>query len=123
MGVCRSKERGFLVARYLMGRETLSALTTQTGGSHDELRTLLHQLAAVAMPIRNKLHGENRVALENFLAHTDDIATELHVALGRVLEGTQGQDVAFKQADAAQGEATMAAMGRADFDSARFSRA
>lgn len=110
-----------LVARYLMGRETLTTLTAQTSGSTDELRSLLHQLAAAAMPVRDKLHGDNRVALDNFIAHTDDIATELHVALNRVLEGTHGQNVAFRQADAAQADSTRAAMGRADFDAARFS--
>lgn len=109
------------MARYLMGRETLSRLTTQTSGSTDDLRSLLHQLASAAMPIRDKLHGDNRVALDNFIFHTDDIATELHVALTRVLEGTQGQNVAFREADAAQSDATRSAMGRADFDAARFS--
>jgi hypothetical protein len=111
---------GVLVVRYLMGRQTLTTLTTQTSGSTDELRTLLHQLAAAAVPARDKLVGDNWVALTNFINHTDDIATELHVALNRVLEGTHGQNVAFREADAAQADSTRAAMGRADFDSARF---
>jgi hypothetical protein len=110
------------MARYLMGRETLSQLGIQTSGSHQNLYQLLQQLADAAVPARNKLYGENRVALENFIAHTGDIATELNVSLARVLEGVQGQDLAFQQGDAQQAEATRAAQGRADFASARFSR-
>lgn len=105
-----------------MGRETLSTLTTQTDTSYGNLRQLLHRLANAAMPIRDKLHGENRVALDNFINHTDEIALEMHQALGRHVEATAGQNRAFTSADAQQGDATRAADGQAGYSSINFSR-
>lgn len=105
-----------------MGRETLSTLTKQSDTSYGHLKQLLDKLAQAAMPIRDKLHGENRVALDNFINHTDEIAAEMHTALGRHVEGTAGQNRAFTQADAEQASATRAAEGRADYSSANFSR-
>lgn len=104
-----------------MGADVLSNLTKQTSTSHDDLGSLVHQLADAATPLQDRFNGEGKAAFNSFKLHTDEIATELNAALASVLEGIQGQDVAFRQGDAQMAEQTRALQSGAGFEAARFS--
>lgn len=103
-----------------MGAETLSTLSTRTSSSHDDLGGLVRQLAAAADPLQDKFNGAGKAAFNSFKLHTDDIATDLNRALASVLEGVQGQDLAFKQGDQQMADETQALQGGVSFDAARF---
>ncbi|HEX8488475.1 MAG TPA: WXG100 family type VII secretion target [Propionibacteriaceae bacterium] len=107
--------------KFAMGAETLSTLSTRTSSSHDDLGGLVRQLAAAADPLQAKFNGAGKAAFNNFKAHTDEIAVDLNRALASVLQGVQGQDMAFKQGDQSMAEETQSLQASAAFDSARFS--
>jgi len=106
--------------KFAMGADTLSTLSKQTSSSHDDLGSLVKQLAAAADPIQKNFNGAGKAAFNEFKLHTDEIANDLNRALASVLEGVQGQDLAFKQGDQQMADETRRLQAGAGWSSARF---
>jgi len=104
-----------------MGAQTLSQLTTATSSAHDDLGANVRALAEAAAPLEGRFNGEGRAAFDRFKLDTDQIATELNLALAAVLGGIDGQNVAFVDGEQQMTEETSAAHSGAAFDAARFS--
>jgi uncharacterized protein YukE len=106
--------------KFAMGADTLTTLTKQTSGSHDNLGSLVKSLFTCAAPLYDKFNGSGRGAFDQFNGRTNEIANELNSALASVLGGIQGQNVAFQQGDQQMADETRAAQSGASFDAARF---
>lgn len=104
-----------------MGAQTLSQLTTATSSAHDDLGANVRALSKAAEPLEGRFNGEGRAAFDRFKAETDQIATDLNLALAAVLGGIDGQNVAFLDGEQQMTEETTAAHSGAAFDAARFS--
>lgn len=104
-----------------MGAQTLSRLSSATSSAHDDLGANVRALYDAAAPLETKFNGQGRAAFDRFKAETDQIATELNQALAAVLDGIDGQNVAFVQGEQQMADETGAAYSAAPFDSARFS--
>lgn len=106
--------------KFDMGSETLSTLTKGTQGSHQSLRSLVMAFVRAAEPLEGNFNGQGRRAFDSFKARTDEICDDLDGSLSRILEGQGGMDTAFKTGDMESSDNATGAMGRADFDGARF---
>ncbi|OLT17202.1 hypothetical protein BJF80_03250 [Serinicoccus sp. CUA-874] len=106
--------------KFDMGNATLSTLTTNTSGSHQDLGALVKSLIAAAEPLEGKFNGAGRAAFDQFKARTDEISADLNSSLGRILEGQAGMDTAFQTGDLEASDNATAASAQANFDGARF---
>lgn len=106
--------------KFDMGASTLSTLTKQTSGSHDDLGGLVKELVAAAEPLEGRFNGTARAAFDLFKENTDEIAAELNGALAAILGGVSGMDTAFVQGEQDMAESTRSAQSSANFDAARF---
>ena len=104
-----------------MGAQTLSRLTTATSTAHDDLGANVRALYDAAAPLEGRFNGDGRAAFDRFKAETDQIATELNLALAAVLGGIDGQNTAFVDGEQQMAEETSTAHSGAGFDAARFS--
>lgn len=104
-----------------MGAQTLTQLTTATSSAHDDLGANVRALYDAAAPLESRFNGEGRAAFDRFKTDTDQIATELNLALAAVLGGIDGQNVAFVEGEQDMAAETGTAHAGASFDAARFS--
>lgn len=109
-----------MAGRWDMGTTTLPTLIQRTGGSVDELRSLIQQLVAAAEPLSGRFNGQGKAAFDAFKANADQISSDLGQGLGSVHTGQSGMSRAFATGDTAMAEETRSAMGAANFDAARF---
>ncbi|MGL5930908.1 MAG: hypothetical protein ACRCY8_18400 [Dermatophilaceae bacterium] len=107
--------------KFDMGSTTLSTLGRGTQGSHEDLGALVRQLVAAVEPLEGRFNGAGRQAFDAFKARTDEVANELNVSLGLILQGQGGMDTAFQTGDMEAGDNAAQAQGQAAFDAARFS--
>ncbi len=103
-----------------MGAETLTQLTTATSSAHDDLGAHVRALAVAAEPLEGTFNGQGRAAFDRFKADSDEIAVELNAALAAVLDGIDGQNLAYLQGEDQMIAETQAAHSGAGFESARF---
>jgi hypothetical protein len=107
--------------KFDMGNQTLSQLTKETDGSHQDLGGLIRRLVVAAEPIEKDFNGAGRAAFDRFKLHTDEITDSLNSALASILGGQSGMDQAFQTGDSEAADNATQAMGSANFDGARFS--
>jgi hypothetical protein len=107
--------------KFDMGNQTLSQLTKETDGSHQDLGGLVRSLVVAAESIEKDFNGAGRAAFDNFKAHTDEITDQLNGSLAAILGGQSGMDQAFQTGDTEAADNASQAMGAANFDGARFS--
>jgi uncharacterized protein YukE len=106
--------------KFKMGAETLTQLTQQTSGSHDDLGALVKRFFHSAEAIEKAFNGNAKAVFNTFKSHTDDIADELNAALASVLTGVDGQNRAFIQGEQGMIDDIRSAQSGAAFDAARF---
>ncbi|MET8753043.1 hypothetical protein ABZW32_23500 [Streptomyces sp. NPDC004667] len=106
--------------KFDMGSTTLSELGKATGGSSDDLGTLIKLLIAAADPLEGKFNGVGRSAFDSFKRRSDAITAELNGSLRAIIGGQQGMDTSFTTGDQEQGDNAHQNMGSANFDAARF---
>lgn len=107
--------------KFDMGAQTLSTLQKQTGGSSQDLGTLIKRLIAAAEPLEGRFNGSGKAAFDQFKAHSDEITAALNSSLAKILEGQGGMDKSFGTGDQEHADNARQAMGSANFDAARFS--
>ncbi len=107
--------------KFDMGNQTLSQLTKETDGSHQDLGSLVRRLVAAAEPMEKDFNGAGRAAFDQFKLHTDEIANDLNSSLAGIVGGQAGMDHAFQTGDTESADNASQAMGSANFDGARFS--
>jgi hypothetical protein len=107
--------------KFDMGDSTLSTLARGTEGSSEDLGALVRQLVAAVEPLEGRFNGSGRAAFDAFKARTDEVAAELNVSLGLILQGQGGMDTAFQTGDVEAADNASRAQGAASFDAARFS--
>ncbi|MCX5377626.1 hypothetical protein [Streptomyces sp. NBC_00091] len=106
--------------KFDMGSTTLSELGKATGGSSDDLGTLIKLLIAAADPLEGKFNGVGRAAFDSFKRRSDAITGELNASLRAIIGGQSGMDTSFTSGDQEQGDNAHQNMGSANFDAARF---
>lgn len=106
--------------KFDMGADTLSTLTQQSGGAHEDVGALLRRLAGAVAPLEGRFNGAGRVAFDAFAARSDEVAAELNGALGSIIAGQQGMNRSFESGDTDMADNVRTAQGSANFDSARF---
>ena len=107
--------------KFDMGAQTLSTLQKQTGGSSQDLGTLIKRLIAAAEPLEGKFNGAGKQAFDQFKAHSDEITSSLNSALSQILGGQAGMDKSFGSGDHESADNARQTMASANFDGARFS--
>ncbi|MGL5818551.1 MAG: hypothetical protein ACRCYR_13370 [Phycicoccus sp.] len=107
--------------KFDMGDATLSTLVRGTQGSTEDLGALVKQLVVAVEPLEGKFNGAGRQAFDVFKARTDEVAAELNVSLGLIVQGQGGMDTAFVSGDVEASDNAAQAQGQAAFDAARFS--
>ncbi|MDL4772398.1 MULTISPECIES: DUF6507 family protein [Thermomonosporaceae] len=108
------------MGRWDYGQETLVTLAKNTGGSAQELATLVKQLIAAAEPLTGKFDGAGKAAFDSFKAHSDQIIADLTTGLGSVNQGQAGMEKAFVTGDQTMAADAQHNMGAANFDGAKF---
>ncbi len=104
-----------------MGAQVLSALSTETSSSHDDLTAQVRALFEAAAPLDGVYNGRGRAAFDGFKSASDDVAGELNRALAAVLGGIQGQNTAFLQGEDEMEADTDGLRSRTDTDPSVFS--
>ncbi len=107
--------------KFDMGNQTLSQLTKETDGSHQDLGALVRRLVVAAEPMEQDFNGAGRAAFDQFKVRTDEVSNDLNSALAAIIGGQAGMDQAFQTGDAEAADNASQAMGSANFDGARFS--
>jgi uncharacterized protein YukE len=108
------------VGRWDYGQETLVTLAKNTGGSTQELATLVKQLIAAAEPLVGKFDGAGKAAFDSFKARSDQITADLTTGLSSVNTGQVGMDKAFVAGDQTMMSDAQRNMASANFDGAKF---
>ncbi|HEY7486511.1 MAG TPA: hypothetical protein VH912_18755 [Streptosporangiaceae bacterium] len=103
-----------------MGQSTLPTLIQRTGGSTDELRSLIQQLIVAAEPLAGKFDGAGKAAFDSFKANSDQITADLGRGLNSVHTGQAGMQKSFTTGDTTMADDTRSTMGAANFDGAMF---
>ncbi|MEV7724350.1 hypothetical protein ACIRP0_24430 [Streptomyces sp. NPDC101733] len=106
--------------KFDMGSTTLSELGKATGGSSEDLGTLIKLLIAAADPLEGKFNGAGRAAFDSFKQRSDAITGELNASLRAIIGGQSGMDTSFVAGDHEQADQAHQNMGSANFDAARF---
>jgi uncharacterized protein YukE len=108
------------MGRYDMGAATLTTLRKQTGGSNQDLGSLVKKLINDAEPLEGKFNGAGKAAFDGFKARADQISADLNGALASILSGQGGMDTAFQSGEQDMVSSTNSVQGAANFDAARF---
>ncbi|MBO2465255.1 hypothetical protein [Actinomadura violacea] len=108
------------MGRWNYGQETLVTLTKNTGGSTQELATLVKQLIVAAEPLIGKFDGAGKAAFDSFKAHSDQIIADLTTGLHSVNRGQGGMETAFVTGDQQMAADAQRNMSAANFDGAKF---
>ncbi|GAA4059467.1 MULTISPECIES: hypothetical protein [Actinomadura] len=108
------------MGRWDYGQETLVTLAKNTGGSTQELATLVKQLIAAAEPLAGRFDGAGKAAFDSFKARSDQIIADLTTGLGSVNQGQIGMEKAFVTGDETMASDAQRNMAAANFDAAKF---
>ncbi|RAY13173.1 hypothetical protein DPM19_22040 [Actinomadura craniellae] len=108
------------MGRWDFGDQTLVTLAKNTGGSTQELATLLKQLIAAAEPLSGRFSGPGKAAFDSFKARSDQITADLTAGLGSVNQGQHGMHVAFATGGQTMADDAGRNMAAANFDGAKF---
>lgn len=106
--------------KFDMGSTTLSELGKSTGGSIEDLGTLIKLLIQASEPLEGKFNGAGKAAFDRFKAHADQITNDLNGSLDAILGGQSGMDTAFGSGDVEMQDNSHQNMGAANFTAARF---
>jgi uncharacterized protein YukE len=106
--------------RFDMGDQALPSLIARTGGSHDDLGSLIRQLIDAAAPLEGKFNGAGKAAFDGFKARVDQIAADLNSAVASILAGQHGMHTSFVDGDQAMSDTARGTEGSASFDAASF---
>lgn len=106
--------------KFKMGADTLTQLSQQTGGRHDDLGSLVKKFLVSAEAIEHTFNGNAKAVFNQFKSHTDEISAELNNALASVLTGIDGQNRAFIQGEDNMIDNIRSAQSGSSFESARF---
>ncbi|XVQ12485.1 DUF6507 family protein [Spirillospora sp. CA-255316] len=108
------------MGRWDYGDQTLVTLAKNTGGSTQELATLVKQLIAAAEPLSGRFNGAGKAAFDSFKARSDQIIADLTTGLGSVNQGQIGMDKAFVVGDQTMADDAQRNAAAANFDGAKF---
>jgi hypothetical protein len=108
--------------KFDMGADTLTTLTSQTSGQHQDLGSLIKALVAAAQPLEKSFSGPGKAAFDEFKSHTDQITSNLNTALASIIGGQKGMNTAFTQGQQDFVDNTKKTMGAADFSAASFGK-
>jgi hypothetical protein len=108
--------------KFDMGADTLTTLTSQTSGQHQDLGSLIKALVVAAEPLEKTFSGPGRVAFDGFKAHTDQITASLNSSLASIIGGQKGMNASFNQGQQDFVQNTKTAQGGADFSAASFGK-
>lgn len=106
--------------KFDMGAETLGTLRTKTGGSNEELGSLIQQLIQAAAPLEGNFNGAGKAAFDRFKVRGDEITSDLNRALSAILGGIGGMDTSFREGEQDMASNAGSSEGAANFDAARF---
>jgi uncharacterized protein YukE len=106
--------------KFDMGSETLGTLQTKTGGSNQELGSLIQQLIQAAAPLEGNFNGAGKAAFDRFKVRGDEITSDLNRALSAILGGIGGMDSSFREGEQDMAANAGSTEGAANFDAARF---
>jgi uncharacterized protein YukE len=106
--------------KFDMGNDTLHTLAQNTGGSQDELTTLVRQLIDSVTPLEGKFNGSGKAAFDSFKSRADEVTHDLNAALASVNTGQVEMDRATQTGDSDTSDNATRAEGSANFDGARF---
>jgi uncharacterized protein YukE len=106
--------------KFDMGAETLGTLGNKTGGSHQELGSLIQQLIQAAAPLEGNFNGAGKAAFDRFKVRGDEITADLNQALAAILGGIGGMDTSFREGEQDMASNATSGEGAANFDAARF---
>lgn len=106
--------------KFDMGSQTLTTLTQKTGGSNEDLGSLVRQLVQAVAPLEGKFNGSGRARFDEFKQRADFVASDINRALGSILEGQGGMNVAFQTGDQESADNAQQTQGAANFDAANF---
>ncbi|MGW4213760.1 hypothetical protein ACWEIJ_37655 [Lentzea sp. NPDC004789] len=101
--------------KFDMGWTTLSTLTQQSQGSSDDLAGVIRQLIAAAAPLEGTFNGNGRSMFDHFKSRSDQVAADLNAALGAIVTGQSGMDMAFVQGDEEMADNATTTQGSANF--------
>lgn len=104
-----------------MGGDILATLTTQTGGSVDELVGLVRSLGEADQDFQNAINGNGAISYANFKVRVDECANDLSSVLHAINLGQSEMDKAIQAGDDEMVDNAKADEGSSNFDSARFS--
>jgi len=108
------------LSRWEVGDSTLNTLAQNTGGSGDELTSLIQQLVQAAEPLAGKFDGAGKAAFDSFKLQADSITADLRAGLGSIQEGQGGMNAAFTTGADTMADDANQNMGAANFDAAKF---
>ena len=108
------------MSRWSFNEETMPVLQKNTSSSGEELEGLIKDLISAAEPLEGKFDGEGKAAFASFKANSEMIAADLKSGLGRINEGQQEMDTAFRTGDETMADDANSDMGKANFDAAKF---
>jgi hypothetical protein len=108
--------------KFDMGADTLTTLTGQTSGQHQDLGSLIKALVVAAEPLEKTFSGPGKAAFDEFKSHTDQITTNLNTALASIIGGQKGMNTAFTHGQQDFVDNTKKTMGSADFSAASFGK-
>ncbi|GLW49823.1 hypothetical protein Stsp02_54840 [Streptomyces sp. NBRC 14336] len=106
--------------KFDMGSTTLAELGKSTGGSVQDLGTLISWLVQAAEPLEGKFNGAGKAAFDRFKLNADEITNALNSSLDAILGGQVGMDTAFSTGDTELEDNANRNIGVANFDAARF---
>lgn len=106
--------------KFDMGAQTLSTLTKSTGGSNDELVSLVRQLVDAAAPLEGKFNGAGRARFDGFKQRVDEVTNDLSTSLNAINQGQSEMDTATQTGDQDTADDWGHSEGAANFDGARF---
>ena len=108
------------MSRWSFNEETMPVLQKNTSSSGEELESLLKDLISAAEPLEGKFDGEGKAAFAAFKNNSETITADLKQGLGRINQGQQEMDTAFRTGDETMADDANSDMGKANFDAAKF---
>ncbi|WP_245580092.1 hypothetical protein [Arthrobacter castelli] len=106
--------------KFDMDNQTLSQLRQRSSGSNEDLGGLVRQLVDSVAPLEGKFNGSGRARFDEFKQRADYVADDINRALGSIVEGQGGMDVAFQTGDQETADNSQQAASGANFDAAKF---
>ena len=97
-----------------------SGYINNTGGSIEDLGTLVKRLVKAAEPLEGKFKGDGRAVFRELHRQADEVSMLVQKGMVSLNEGQSGMSDAVVQGDQAMADAANAQMSAANFDGAKF---